>query len=280
MIRKAHRFVAPLWIVWAGLLFGGMILNSQEHIGSSGFLKATRLASSFALVAAAWFWAAGAEAAKSLPALVAIAIGMTLGFVGDVSNADLLTPNPEHSLIGGALAFGLGHIAYIWAFVRARRDLGLARPSWPFAILAWQIVGAAGWYFVVHPASPKLPIHWIALPYALLLAGTAGATTGLALANRRFLLLALGGAAFLASDLVLAIGQFRKEVDVAEELVRWTGWVGPAGREFLREVARNSVWLLYGPAQMLIVYSMGSLSAAYRRRSVDSKERPNPAWTG
>jgi hypothetical protein len=80
-------------------------------------------------------------------------------------------------------------------------------------------------------------VHWVALPYALLLASTAGLGSGLAIQDRRFIPLALGGALFLLSDLILAGDMF------SDLFFRLIGDV---------------VWLTYGPAQMLIVYSIGA----------------------
>lgn len=267
MPRNTHRFVGPLWVMWFGLLFGGMVLNAYEHIGSDGFLKATRLASSFALVLASWFWAASSTHAAASYPLIGLALGMTLGFLGDVSNAQVVITNGEQALMGGAIAFGIGHIAYIWACVRTKRDLFSTRSGvWWASILFWQLVGLVAWYLVVFPVEPKQPIHWIGLPYTLLLAGTAGVTCGLALLDRRFWLLAAGGVVFLASDLVLAIGAFRKDIDIHQVLLQWSGVTSTQGLSFVKQIARNCVWLLYGPAQMMIVYSAASFIAAYRAR--------------
>ncbi|MBK7217160.1 MAG: hypothetical protein IPH95_08940 [Candidatus Promineofilum sp.] len=81
-------------------------------------------------------------------------------------------------------------------------------------------------------------IHWIALPYALLLATTAGLATGLALAEGRLAPLALGTALFLLSDLILAGEMF-------------------SGLSF--PLIDDVIWLTYGPAQMLIVYSVAAV---------------------
>ena len=87
-------------------------------------------------------------------------------------------------------------------------------------------------------------VHWIALPYALLLAGTAGVATGLALQDGRFVPLALGAALFLLSDLILAGEMF-------------------SGMRF--RLIGDIIWLTYGPAQMLIVYSIGAVLARLTR---------------
>ena len=101
------------------------------------------------------------------------------------------------------------------------------------AIVAWQLVGLVGWCFVAYSGSKNQDLVWPALPYSLLLAGTAGVASGLALADRRFLPLAAGAALFLASDLILAFGLFRGSFPYQTE----------------------AVWLTYGPGQMLIVFS-------------------------
>lgn len=260
---NATRLLGPLWVLWAGLLFGGMVLNGFEHIGSDGFLKATRLTSSIVLVlASVLWWLQGRGTAAAAP-LAGIAVGMTFGFFGDVSNARVVLTDPQQSIIGGALLFAVGHIAYIWAALRIRRDLGLRSPtSWAASLLFWEAFGLVGWYFVVYGVEPRLAIHWIALPYTLLLAGTAGVTMALALCDRRFVLLGLGGAVFLFSDLMIAVGQFRK-VDVGQFLVDTTGFRTPLGAHFCEQVGRNAVWILYGPAQMMIVYSGAMILAAY-----------------
>lgn len=261
---NARRLFGPLWVLWAGLLFGGMVLHAFEHIGSSGFLKATRLTSSIVLVAAAFLWWRQGRQGRAGAALAWIAVGMAFGFLGDVSNAQVVVRDPKMALMGGAMLFAIGHVAYIWAALRIQRDLAFGWPARFWLSLAfWEGVGLAAWYLVVYGAEPREAIHWIGLPYTLLLAGTAGVTTALAMSDRRFVLLGLGGVLFLLSDLVLALGQFRKEIDLARLLVDATGWTTTAGVDFFEQVARNSVWILYGPAQMMIVYSGACILSAY-----------------
>jgi hypothetical protein len=80
-------------------------------------------------------------------------------------------------------------------------------------------------------------LHRAALPYALLLASTAGLATGLAVQAPAFVPLAIGGGLFLLSDLILAARLFN-------------------GVYFY--LIGDIVWLTYGPAQALIVYSVSS----------------------
>jgi hypothetical protein len=161
---------------------------------------------------------------------------MTLGFAGDLFMARLL-PAPE-PVLGGIAAFGLGHIAYMAAMFRFARasSLDAGRAQWG-AWMTWLVVGGVGWYLVVFRGQDASALHWAALPYALLLASTAGCATGLALHVPAFAPLAAGGALFLFSDLILAARLFN-DLDFP--------------------MINDVVWLTYGPGQALIVYSIGA----------------------
>ncbi|MBI3839833.1 MAG: lysoplasmalogenase [Planctomycetia bacterium] len=233
-----------LWFAWAACLAAAMALGTGGGHGSSG-ATAARMGSSVALVAAGWLafgrWrstAAGWFAA-------CIALGMTLGSIGDFFNAGLLDFVPlAEPVLGGIIAFALGHIAYITGFVSLAKRAGLTNLRTIFsAVFAWQLVGLVGWYFVVAEGTEARALVWPALPYSLLLAGTAGITSGLALQDRRLIWPALGGALFLASDLILAFELFRGSFAHQTECV----------------------WLMYGPGQMLIVFSTIIATAMLRR---------------
>jgi KUP system potassium uptake protein len=101
-------------------------------------------------------------------------------------------------VLGGIAAFGLGHLAYIIALLQFGNTHGLDAPGPRYgAWLFWLLVGAAGWYFVVFRGQQASVLHWAALPYALLLASTAGFASGLALQAPVFVPLALGAALFI-----------------------------------------------------------------------------------
>ncbi|MCC7207642.1 MAG: lysoplasmalogenase, partial [Anaerolineae bacterium] len=182
-----------------------------------------------------WLWyVASRERAAGAFALL-IAVGMTFGLVGDLSMAGLLRLG--NRVIGGILAFGLGHIAYIIAILGLGDRVGLnAADTRLGAWLVWLLIGVIAWYAVVwRPAKQRNALHFAALAYALLLSSTAGFATGLALQNGLFWGLALGAALFLLSDLILAGELF-------------------SGLRF--PLIGDVVWLTYGPGQMLIVYSV------------------------
>jgi uncharacterized membrane protein YhhN len=193
------------------------------------------MASSLTLVIAAWSWHLVSRDTSANTYSLLIAVGMTLGFMGDLFMAELL-PGRDH-IMGGITAFGLGHIAYISAF------LGLEQYDSPSArwgaLIGWFLIGGVGWYGVVYRGQKVTPLHYAALPYALLLSSTAGFATALALQNPAFITLAIGAALFLLSDLILAAQLFNNL------------------RFYL---ISDVVWLTYGPAQMLIVYSVAALT--------------------
>jgi hypothetical protein len=140
--------------------------------------------------------------------------------------------------LGGIGAFGIGHIFYIIAILRFSNAVGLNNPQVRWGALAvWLLIGLIGWSVMVFRGQEATVLHWAALPYALLLASTAGLGTGLALQSSLFVGLALGGGLFLLSDLILAGEMF-------------------SGLKF--KSIGDVIWLTYGPGQMLIVYSVAS----------------------
>lgn len=163
-----------------------------------------------------------------------ICVGMILGTLGDFFNADLLSVITLQGTLAAIVAFGLGHLCYIGAIVG---DLGHCEPIrgkaiW-IGIAVWQFVGLLSWYVIVYHGEKAREIVWPALGYTLLLSGTAGLATALAIHRRHLWPLAFGAALFLLSDLLLAVGMFRGSYPFRSELV----------------------WMTYGSGQMLIVFS-------------------------
>ncbi len=244
IVTAAERaWLIGLLIAWAALLFGGLLWHAPRPGRVGRMPVQTRILSSAALVVAGWSWAWFSRGAGAAGYATWIALGMTLGFLGDLLMARLL-PIREHALAGMG-AFGLGHGAYITAGLRFGAEHGLdATLPRAAAWAMWLLIGAAGWYLAVLRGQRQITVlYWAALPYALLLASTAGMATGLALQAGAFWLFAVGAALFLISDLIIAAGLF-------------------GGLRF-----RNSddvIWLTYGPGQMLIVYSVAAALLAAR----------------
>jgi hypothetical protein len=189
--------------------------------------------SSAILVAAAWFGAGYCKPAVRRIAVL-VAVGMTLGCLGDASPLlGRLWPDPQRTLTNMVL-FGIGHVAYIRACLRIRQLRGLSnqRTVWWGAIVAWLIVGTVAWYLIAWNGPHHRVMQLPALAYTLLLATTVGVTSGLALHDLRCLPMAIGAVLFLVSDLLLALWIFHDTVYRGFDLV----------------------WLCYGVGQMLIVY--------------------------
>lgn len=236
----ASVWLAGLLLVWAVLLFGGFIFGKASPGRESRMPVWTRMASSVVLVLAAWSWYRVSRGTTTSLFALLIAIGMTLGLVGDLFMARLL-PVSRHILLGMG-AFGLGHVAYIAAGIFYGNQHGLAEAGTRYGVWAlWLGVGLAGWYFAVFRRQQHTVLHWVALPYALLLASTAGVATGLAVQDAALWPMAVGAALFLISDLILAAHLFN-------------GLFFP--------LIEDAIWLTYGPGQMLIVYSVGSALGA------------------
>jgi hypothetical protein len=227
-------WLTVLLLVWALLLFGGLLIGSKK--GGRRMPVWTRLGSSAVLVVAGFSWALISRDYATASYALLLAIGMTFGFIGDLSLAKVIISGRK-SQLGGIAAFAVGHLFYIPAIWQLGNELGLtltiARIG---ALIAWWLVGALGWYFVVFHGSKATTLQWIVLPYALLLATSAGVATGLALQESAFWPLALGTALFLLSDTLIG-GNWFNQLEFP--------WI------------HDLIWLTYGPAQMLIVYSAG-----------------------
>lgn len=226
-------FQLILLILWAALLFGGFVFGGSVD---RRMPRWTRLLSSLILVLAAWTWTLVMPAGPLGSFALLIAVGMTLGFVGDLFMAQVV-PFGNH-ILGGMGSFALGHIAYVTAGLYLGNAVGLNAPAPRFGAWAvWLIIAALAWVFVIYRGQRATVLHYAALPYALLLASTAGVATGLALQEPRFIPFALGAALFLFSDLLIAANLF-------------------AGRKTRGINIDDLIWLTYGPGQMLIVHAL------------------------
>ncbi len=201
-----------LLLLWAALLFGGYFLGGGAD---RRMPRWTRLGSSLVLVVAGW-----------TVTLVAPS--------GPLGRFALL-------IFGGIAGFALGHVAYIAAGLGLGNALNVDPMLRLAAWLAWVLIGALAWWFIVYRDQQRTALHWATLPYSLLLASTTGVATGLALQQLVVLPFAVGAALFLFSDLLIAAQLF------AVRFLR--------ERAFARHVD-DVIWLTYGPGQMLIVHTL------------------------
>lgn len=228
--------LAFTWLGWAVALFGGWLTGAFNEERTHRIPRANRMFASLALVLLAAVFSgvvlADPDSAAALRALAAgMALGMALGLLGDLFMAGLIVSG-DNRVLGGMGAFGLGHVVYVGAMLAYAADLNWTDGRWAALIAAW-LLAVALWYAVVwRGVAARSVLHGAALPYALLLATTAGVAAGLALTDGAFAVLALGAVLFLLSDLLLAAQLFN-------------------GLHF-RGIG-DAVWLLYSPGQMLIV---------------------------
>lgn len=226
-----------LLILWAVILFGGFAIGKPDAQKMGRTATPARIGSSAVLVAASWVWFLAAPELSTL----LLALGMTLGFIGDLFMAKLIIK--KNAELGGMASFGLGHVFYIAAFFAIAAKLNLnSVTAFLIGWGSWILFGILGWYFVVFRGRQVTGLHWAALPYGLLLASTAGVASGLALQQASFIPTALGAALFLASDLIIATQLFNK---VHFPLIR------------------DAIWLTYGPAQALIVYTANAVAGIF-----------------
>jgi len=231
-----------LWLLilvalWGALLFGGFIFGPTRN--NRRIPRWARIASSLTLAVAGWTWWLFAAGTTVSAYAFFIAMGMSFGVLGDMAIAHLLGLRGSRATMGGIAAFGMGHLFYISGILQVARTFHLTDPMTLLGSTgAMWGVAAMGWWLVVIRGQRRLTIlHWAALPYALLLATTAGLALGLTLQQSLFWPLALGAFLFLLSDLILAGALFSHlEIPLIHDIV----------------------WLTYGPGQMLIVFSVGA----------------------
>jgi len=220
-------------MLWAALLFGGFLFGEPEPGKEHRIPTWARMGSSFMLALAAWSWWLIADFTDFDRLALLFAVGMSFGLLGDLFMARLIIRS-EHYVLGGMGAFAMGHIAYITGLLTFADVIGLSVDV-TVLVVCW-IVAVVLWYLIIFRPSPmKEAPHFAALPYALLLATTAGVALSLSSQSAEFLLLAVGAVLFFISDLILAAHLFS---------------------HLKLPMVHDVVWLTYGPAQMLLIFTI------------------------
>ncbi|MEV2239179.1 lysoplasmalogenase [Micromonospora sp. NPDC049891] len=180
-----RRLPARVRLRWpdrdATLLWAFAVVAAVELVAVATDLRAVQWIAKplLAPLLLAWLWRVRATDAP-------IAVGLVLATAGDVA---LLVPSDTAFLVGMGCFLGT-QIAFITAFVRHRR----ARPAAVIGYLAlWAVANAMLWPRL---GELRLPV----LGYSLALSLMAAAATAV---GRR---VALGGALFLFSDLLIGLG--------------------------------------------------------------------------
>lgn len=226
-----------LLILWAVFLLGGFLTGKLNDDGTHRTRTWTRMASSIVLVAAGWSQFLFARETEAGGFAFLVAVGMSFGCLGDLFMAKLMPVRDP--VLGGIGSFSLGHLAYIGAIVSFSGQYAPAGAGtlWIPWIVMWLMIGGVSWYFAVYRGQTASVLHYAALGYALLLATTAAVGSGLGIQLGGLRGLGIGTILFMMSDLILAAQLFR---------------------HLHFRLIGDVVWLLYGPAQMLIVYSVGA----------------------
>lgn len=229
-----HVLLRWLWFGWLATLVATFVSDWTRKWWWQGARLDFAMISCLLLAVAAWVAWSRLRGTSAGRVMFWIAVGMTLGFYGDshVGERFWWPPFP-HAIVGGIIFYGLGHLAYVGASLLAARMEGLAGGwRWCGPILAWQLVALVAWAAVALTSDKEAGLRIPTLIYTLLVAATPGFGAALAAQRPRYGWLALGGALFLASDILLA----------------WQLFHGAfAGLEVLK-------WTAYGGGEMLIVY--------------------------
>lgn len=239
-----HLVILTALLGWAGFLFGGFAFGRLDPQRERRMPAWTRMASSGCLVVCAWTLAGSTIDSPLAFYSILIATGMTLGFLGDLFLAGWLRILPP--IVGGMVAFGLGHASYVLALWWLTAQKGFLEPLPAAASYSiWGVICLCCWYIVLLRQRSLSPMRLAALLYGMLLAGLAGTATLLVLGNRAFIPLLAGCVLFLLSDLLVAMRRLNR--------VRWY-------------LIDDIIWLTYGPAQALIVTSICMAIPAFSPR--------------
>jgi len=219
---------------WPFLLFIGVTIIHLVMIATGGPSEFTKALLMPVLLVAVLLTVFGTDRTDRWPryriaALVLLSIGIIASWAGDV----LLGPN----FLAGMGCFALAHIAYIVLFLvpASRRRI----PWWALIYLVWYAILVP--VLLPHLGELAIPV----IIYGLVLAGTAATAMGVSR------IVAWGGAAFLASDTILAFRIFGPSMD----------GIIPGMWQSI------AIMTLYCLGQGLIAYGIVKATRRYRPRS-------------
>jgi uncharacterized membrane protein YhhN len=212
------------------LLIIGFATGQYNADRTSRIPRLFKLSTSFILV----LYAGALWLDRSWPAALMIFWGMLCGFTGDLILAEVIrVPN---RLVFGIVVFGIGHVFYVSAFVQQAYNLSLSDPFGGTVLwAAFVIIASILWIALIYNPRQSRLLNVGSLIYAWLISIMAGTATSLAIQSHEdphFILTAIGGLLFLASDLILGNRELRGH--------KW----------FL---VNDVVWVIYITGQALIV---------------------------
>ncbi len=227
-----------LFFLDLALLGGGLAFGKLNPEGTGHLPRPLRMSLTAILVLAAFLaWQSGARDTPVQLYAALILMGMASGFVGDLILAQLI-PVPN-KLVFGMIAFGVGHIFYIAAFLALRLQFGFPGTSAQLIIATAMLAFCVwAWYTYVRKPKGSKVINIGSLVYGLLIGIMTALAIGLAVQQTRLISLAAGAVLFLISDFVLGNWQVRGHV-----------W----------KPVNDVIWTAYAGGQLLIVYSVAAV---------------------
>ncbi len=244
-MNRSGRYAVfgTLWLVWCLLLPG--LFSMAIITGDGHWYHRYGWVSSVVLVIAAWLnWLlCRHDRLRRFSALMAM--GMTWGMLADFYGNCLSSYFAFHSICIAVPLFALGHVCYVYGTLDAARHLQLTRrPRWlgtlSRIVICFCLLGVALWGMLVYPSATLRNMSLPTLAYSIFLAAAAAVMVTVAVFDRRFIAMGLGGVLFMASDAFLAVGLFQDN---------WHG-------------LGDYCWITYGTGQMLIVY--GAIAATWQ----------------
>lgn len=227
-----------LFFLELALLLAGLAVGKLNPEGTGRLPRPLRMSLSLILVIAAFLgWQSGARGTPVQLYAALILLGMAAGHIGDLVLAQLI-PVPNR-LIFGMIAFGIGHLFYIAAFLLLPLQFGFGR-TWVFLLIVAGMLAFCVWAwrtYVRKPGGSKV-INTGSLVYGLLIGVMTALAISLAVQQTRLISLAAGAVLFLASDFILGNWQVRGHV--------WKS-------------VNDVIWTAYSTGQLLIVYSVAAV---------------------
>lgn len=228
---RLRQLAYALLALAALMMLAGLAIGNRGDARNRIPLPLRMLSSLLVWSAALLLWRSADPGVRRRAGLAAA--GMGCGFLGDLIMARVV-PLPEHVMFG-MLAFGAGHGCYIGATADRLAQRGALKSATAPLLASW-LVGAIGWLVAARNPAKPAALNYAALAYALLLASMSGMGAALAMRDSRYLSLALGGALFFLSDLILA---------------------GELFRDLFFPHIGDVIWLTYLTGQGLIVEALG-----------------------
>jgi len=225
------------------LLAGGVVFGKLNDEQTGRLPRALRMFLSAMLVVAAFLgWQAGASGTAIRLYAALIFLGMAAGFVGDLIMAELI-PLPKR-LIGGMVAFGLGHLLYIAALLHLTIRSEFSG-VWIHVVALVALLGFCmwAWYAKVRKPGGSKTINVGSLVYGLLIGAMSALAVALAVHDAHYFALAAGALLFLTSDFVLG-----------NWVIRGHAW----------KSVNDVIWVTYVSGQLLIVYSVAAALNVWR----------------